>query len=68
MNRDFDVFVKEHLEDIFCQVEKDRVLKMLHKTPVIRPKAEPLAHHHHSIPEIHLQDCAIESSLSHSHL
>ena len=68
MNRDFDIFVKEHLDEIFCQFEKDRALKMLHETPVIKHKAELLTRHHHSVPEIRLQDCAIDSSLSNSHI
>jgi hypothetical protein len=69
MNRDFDIFVKEHLDEIFCQVEKDRALKMLRKTPAVSQKAQPHLHHHHQAePEIHLQDCAIEPSLAHSHL
>jgi len=69
MNRDFDIFVKEHLDEIFCQVEKDRALRSLYKKPVVRHKAElHLLPHHHNMPEIHLQDCAIEPGFSHSHV
>ncbi len=69
MNRDFDIFVKEHLDDIFCQVEKERALKKLHIGPYAGHKAESHTphHHRHSVHEIYLQECAIETSFSHNH-
>ncbi len=69
MNRDFDVFIKEHLQDILCQVEKDRALAKIKQARVRHQEAMEHKHSHHPLvanPE--LQDCAISPSFSHNHL
>jgi hypothetical protein len=69
MDPNFDIFVKEHLAEIFCQVTKERGLRMLLKTPHSRPiQALRRLPHRHRAREPHLCDCSIEASFSHNHL
>lgn len=69
MNHDFDDFVKQHLQDILCQFEKEHTLEMMRKTRIHRHKSVNHAQHHSiHTHEVQVQDCAISPSLSHSHL
>ncbi len=69
MNRDFDVFVKEHLQDILCQVEKDQALAKIKPARVTHHAALQHKHSHHpQVAHPELQDCAISPSFSHNKL
>ncbi|OGO31385.1 MAG: hypothetical protein A2136_03015 [Chloroflexi bacterium RBG_16_54_11] len=72
MNHDFDTFVKEHLQDILCEAEKERALasiKKVHKSRRMRIQLRippPI-----TVPEVQLQDCAVSAvspSFSQSHV
>ena len=69
MNLDFDVIVKNPLNEIVYQLEKDQALRVLRKKTI--PQYNTLAHQVHphiSRPEAQLQDYAISPSFSHSRL
>ena len=69
MNQNFDIFVKEHLQEILCQVEKEHALALIRKAheEARIPASLNLPHHLH-VYETQLQDCAISPSFSHNHL
>ena len=69
MNHDFDVFVKDHLQAVLCQAEKEHALSSIRKTHVDAYKSpQRKSPHHHANPVIQLQDCAISPSFSNNHL
>ncbi len=73
MNQYFEPFIKDHLNDILCQVERDHALKFLLRPRVEKHKVDahrhPHAHTHHtSLSDVELQDCAISPTVSISHL
>jgi hypothetical protein len=69
MNNNFDTFVKEHLQEILCEAEKDHALAFIRKTRPNQHKRAQLKLPRQSVgPEIQLQDCAVSPSFSHSHL
>jgi hypothetical protein len=69
MNNNFDSFIKEHLQDILCEAEKNHALASIRKMHIKTHKWPQLKLPHHStIPEIPLQDCAVSNSYSQSHL
>lgn len=69
MNRDFDLFVKEHLQEVVCEVEKNHALAILRRARLDQHKRFQLKlPRMMDIPEIQLQDCAISTSLSHNQL
>ncbi len=68
MNRDFDVFVKEHLQEILCLAEKEHSLALIKRTSDYHQKREHSKHRHHAHGTSPLvQDCAISPSFSDSH-
>ncbi len=59
MNHDFDTFVKEHLQDILCEAEKEHALaslKKVHKSRSMRLQLK--IPHPLNLPDVQLQDCA----------
>jgi hypothetical protein len=77
MDYDFDVFVKEHLDNILCEVEKNQALAQIKARPAKPRKLFHMFHIklHHKVdapvfvlPEMELQDCAVSPSFSFNHL
>jgi len=69
MNRDFDLFVKEHLQEVFCEIEKNHASALLKRARLDQPKQFQLKLSRKKVvPEIQLQDCIISTSLSHNQL
>jgi hypothetical protein len=69
MNHNFDIFVKEHLQGILCEAEKDHALAFIRKVRINSHKQAQLnLPCQFTVPEIPLQDCAVSPSLSKSHL
>ncbi len=65
MNRDFDVFVKEHLQEILCLAEKEHSLALIKRASDHHHKRVYIHHAHSTSPLV--QDCAISPSFSDSH-
>ena len=69
MGHNFDTFVKEHLQEILCEAEKDHALAFIRKTRPNQHKRAQLKLPSQSIvPESQLQDLAVSHSFSQSHL
>ena len=69
MDHNFDIFVKEHLQAILCEVEKDHALAFIRKARVNSYMHSRLKLPRHLVvPDIPLQDCTVSSSFSESHL
>lgn len=69
MNHDFDTFVKQHLEEILCQAEKEHSLAMIRKLQIHRHNSVKHSLLDHIQPhEVQVQDCAVSPNFSHSHL
>jgi hypothetical protein len=69
MNHNFDIFVKEHLQEIFYEAEKDHALAFMRKARInSHNQAQLKLPHQLPVPEIPLQDCAVSPSFSQSHL
>jgi hypothetical protein len=69
MNIEFDTFVKEHLQEILCEAEKEHALAQLKKPRLNYHKRIQLTLSRKLISvDIRLQDCAISPSFSHSQL
>lgn len=69
MDHDFDIFVKQHLEDIFCQAVKERALAQMREVRKHTHRYTSLKLHRHiQSPIAQLQDCAISPTFSHNHL
>jgi hypothetical protein len=69
MNNNFDTFVKEHLEGIICEAEKDHALDFIRKAHLSQHERTHLNMQRQSVgPEIQLKDCVVSSSFSHSRL
>jgi hypothetical protein len=69
MNHDFDTFVKEHLQDVLCMIEKEYALAAIRKSySNSRKRKEVDLTSQLCFPETQLQDCAISPSFSHNHL
>jgi len=69
MNHNFDIFVKEHLQEILCEAEKDHALAFIRKGHINSHKRAQLKLARQlTVPEIPLQDCAVSPSFSHNHL
>jgi hypothetical protein len=79
MNDNFDVFVKEHLDDVLCDIQKNQALAQLkvrqakqHKwfhiklslVKVFRKTNVPA----YVTTEVELQDCAVSPSFSYNQL
>lgn len=69
MNRNFDIFIKDHLQEVLCEAEKAHALAFLRKDSINAHQGAQLKLQHPlTVPEIPLQDCAASHSLSQSHL
>jgi hypothetical protein len=69
MDHNFDVFVKEHLQEILCEAEKNHALSLLKAPRSDRPKQKHLKQAQMLMAsDIQLQDCAVSPSFSQSHL
>jgi len=67
MNRDFDLFAKEHLQEAFCEIEKDHALSLFKRARLDQPKQFPLKLSRKKVVlEIKYPDCAISTSFSHN--
>lgn len=65
MNRDFDILVKEHLQEILCEAEKNHALSLIKTTSFTHHKRVQLQlFRQRLVIEIQLQDCIISPSLS----
>jgi hypothetical protein len=68
MNHNFDIFVKEHLQEILCEAEKDHALAFIRKVRINSHKRVKLKLSHQlTVSEIMLQDCAVSPGFSESH-
>ena len=68
MNHNFDTFVKEHLQEVLCEAEKDHALAFMRKARGHSHKqAQMKLPHQLVVPELPVQDCAISSSFTESH-
>jgi len=69
MNKDFDIFVKQHLEDVLCWVEKEHALAQLEneRKKMYRHAAHPV-HQRSLVPIVQLQDCAVSPTFTYSNL
>lgn len=69
MKHDFDIFVKEHLQEILCEAEKEHALDFIRKAHInTHKRAQLILPRQLTAPEIPLQDCAVSPSFSHSRL
>jgi hypothetical protein len=69
MVHDSDTLVKEHLQEILCEAEKNHALSLLHIDHLNQHHPTALKTHRQlESPEIRLQDCAISPSYSDSHI
>ena len=69
MNHNFDIFVKEHLQEILCEAEKEHALAFIRKVRIISHKQTQLKlTNQFEVSEVTLQDCAVSPSFSKSHL
>jgi hypothetical protein len=74
MDHDFDVFVKEHLDNILCEVEKNNALAKIKVRPAKSHKLFHINLHHKvdmpvfDVPDVELQDCAVSPSFSFNHM
>jgi hypothetical protein len=69
MNQYFDIYVKEHLQEILCTAEKSQALSRLNKIhPQLQKQDQQIKSLQLTIPEIQLQDCASSPSFSQSRL
>jgi hypothetical protein len=67
MNQNFDNFVKEHLQEILCEAEKEHALAFIKKAPTKTSERAQLKHPHPlTSSEILLQDCAVSPGFSKS--
>jgi hypothetical protein len=69
MNHNFDIFVKDHLQEILCEAEKELALAFIRKVRIISHKQAQLKlTNQFEVSEVPLQDCAVSPSFSKSHL
>ncbi len=69
MKHDFDTFVKEHLQEMLCQAEKEQSLVVIRKIQAHRHgKVQTKRTRFTSLAPLPLQDCAISPSFSQSRL
>lgn len=69
MNQYFDMMIKEHLQDILCEAEKEYTLASIYKIRnVIRKRVKVNQPPQEGTVDNQLQDCAVSPSFSQSRL